>query len=237
MDTLVVLFVIIAVISNLTKKSKEKAAKEKAKRARAQQAQQAQQPQAAQPHRPAAQQTTMGEDIFPWVTPEPPKATPKPAQPTARQQARPAEGQSVGGSLGGPFTEGRSTQGSMAASSTEGLGTAEGTASGEGVGMGGSLGGARPRQAANRRSRHVVQPFTEGNHQHTESSMTGAMACPPVRESRRSEAKAAATVPAYSQTVGQYNLSFDRNSLIAGFLYGEILGKPRSLASHHGYRR
>lgn len=237
MDTLVVLFVIIAVISNLTKKSKEKAAKEKAKRARAQQAQQAQQPQAAQPHRPAAQQTTMGEDIFPWVTPEPPKATPKPAQPTARQQARPAEGQSVSGSLGGPFTEGRSTQGSMAASSTEGLGTAEGTASGEGVGMGGSLGGARPRQAANRRSRHVVQPFTEGNHQHTESSMTGAMACPPVRESRRSEAKAAATVPAYSQTVGQYNLSFDRNSLIAGFLYGEILGKPRSLAPHHGYRR
>lgn len=237
MDTLVVLFVIIAVISNLTKKSKEKAAKEKAKRARAQQAQQAQQPQAAQPHRPAAQQTTMGEDIFPWVTPEPPKATPKPAQPTARQQARPAEGQSVGGSLGGPFTEGRSTQGSMAASSTEGLGTAEGTASGEGVGMGGSLGGARPRQAADRRSRHVVQPFTEGNHQHTESSMTGAMACPPVRESRRSEAKAAATVPAYSQTVGQYNLSFDRNSLIAGFLYGEILGKPRSLAPHHGYRR
>lgn len=237
MDTLVVLFVIIAVISNLTKKSKEKAAKEKAKRARAQQAQQAKQPQAAQPHRPAAQQTTMGEDIFPWVTPEPPKATPKPAQPTARQQARPAEGQSVGGSLGGPFTEGRSTQGSMAASSTEGLGTAEGTASGEGVGMGGSLGGARPRQAADRRSRHVVQPFTEGNHQHTESSMTGAMACPPVRESRRSEAKAAATVPAYSQTVGQYNLSFDRNSLIAGFLYGEILGKPRSLAPHHGYRR
>ena len=237
MDTLVVLFVIIAVISNLTKKSKEKAAKEKAKRARAQQAQQAQQPQAAQPHRPAAQQTTMGEDIFPWVTPEPPKATPKPAQPIARQQARPAEGQSVGGSLGGPFTEGRSTQGSMAASSTEGLGTAEGTASGEGVGMGGSLGGARPRQAADRRSRHVVQPFTEGNHQHTESSMTGAMACPPVRESRRSEAKAAATVPAYSQTVGQYNLSFDRNSLIAGFLYGEILGKPRSLAPHHGYRR
>lgn len=237
MDTLVVLFVIIAVISNLTKKSKKKAAKEKAKRARAQQAQQAQQPQAAQPHRPAAQQTTMGEDIFPWVTPEPPKATPKPAQPTARQQARPAEGQSVGGSLGGPFTEGRSTQGSMAASSTEGLGTAEGTASGEGVGMGGSLGGARPRQAADRRSRHVVQPFTEGNHQHTESSMTGAMACPPVRESRRSEAKAAATVPAYSQTVGQYNLSFDRNSLIAGFLYGEILGKPRSLAPHHGYRR
>lgn len=237
MDTLVVLFVIIAVISNLTKKSKEKAAKEKAKRARAQQAQQAKQPQAAQPHRPAAQQTTMGEDIFPWVTPEPPKATPKPAQPTARQQDRPAEGQSVGGSLGGPFTEGRSTQGSMAASSTEGLGTAEGTASGEGVGMGGSLGGARPRQAADRRSRHVVQPFTEGNHQHTESSMTGAMACPPVRESRRSEAKAAATVPAYSQTVGQYNLSFDRNSLIAGFLYGEILGKPRSLAPHHGYRR
>ena len=237
MDTLVVLFVIIAVISNLTKNRKKKAAKEKAKRARAQQAQQAQQPRQAQPQRPAAQQTTMGEDIFPWVTPEPPKATPKPAQPTARQQARPAEGQSVGGSLGGPFTEGRSTQGSMAASSTEGLGTAEGTASGEGVGMGGSLGGARPRQAANRRSRHVVQPFTEGNHQHTESSMTGAMACPPVRESRRSEAKAAATVPAYSQTVGQYNLSFDRNSLIAGFLYGEILGKPRSLAPHHGYRR
>lgn len=237
MDTLVVLFVIIAVISNLTKKSKKKAEKKNTWRPGGQQAQAQPRQAQAQPHRPAAQQTTMGEDIFPWVTPEPPKATPKPAQPTARQQARPAEGQSVGGSLGGPFTEGRSTQGSMVASSTEGLGTAEGTASGEGVGMGGSLGGARPRQAADRRSRHVVQPFTEGNHQHTESSMTGAMACPPVRESRRSEAKAAATVPAYSQTVGQYNLSFDRNSLIAGFLYGEILGKPRSLAPHHGYRR
>lgn len=234
MDTLVLLFVIIAVISNLTKNRKKKAEKKNTWRPGGQQAQA--QPRQAQPQRPAAQQTTMGEDIFPWVTPEPPKSTAKPAKPAVKP-TRPAEGQSAGGSLGGPFTEGRSTQGSMAASSTEGLGTAEGTASGEGVGMGGSLGGARPRQAADRRSRHVVQPFTEGKHQHTESSMTGAMACPPVRESRRSEAKAAATVPAYSQTVGQYNLSFDRNSLIAGFLYGEILGKPRSLAPHHGYRR
>lgn len=236
MDTLVLLFVIIAVISNLTKNRKKKAAKEKAKRARAQQAQQAQQPQAAQPHRPAAQQTTMGEDIFPWVTPEPPKATPKPAQPTARQQARPAEGQSVGGSLGGPFTEGRSTQGSMAASSTEGMGTAEGTASAEGVGMGGSLGGPRPKPQANRRSRHVVQPFTEGNHQHTESSLTGAVACPP-SAGKGLDVKDIPAFSTSSKPVGQYNLSFDRNSLIAGFLYGEILGKPRSLASHHGYRR
>lgn len=237
MDTLILLFVIIAVISNLTKNRKKKAEKKNTWRPGGQQAQARQaQPRQAQPQRPAAQQTTMGEDIFPWVTPEPPKSTAKPAKPAVKP-TRPAEGQSAGGSLGGPFTEGRSTQGSMAASSTEGLGTAEGTASGEGVGMGGSLGGARPRQAANRRSRHVVQPFTEGNHQHTESSLTGAVACPPVRESRRSEAKAAATVPAYSQTVGQYNLSFDRNSLIAGFLYGEILGKPRSLAPHHGYRR
>ena len=236
MDTLVLLFVIIAVISNLTKNRKKKAEKKNTWRPGGQQAQAQPRQAQAQPHRPAAQQTTMGEDIFPWVTPEPPKSTAKPAKPAVKP-TRPAEGQSAGGSLGGPFTEGRSTQGSMAASSTEGLGTAEGTASGEGVGMGGSLGGARPRQAADRRSRHVVQPFTEGNHQHTESSMTGAMACPPVRESRRSEAKAAATVPAYSQTVGQYNLSFDRNSLIAGFLYGEILGKPRSLAPHHGYRR
>lgn len=234
MDTLVLLFVIIAVISNLTKNRKKKAGKNNTRRPGGQQAQA--QPRQAQPQRPAAQQTTMGEDIFPWVTPEPPKSTSKPAKPAVKP-TRPAEGQSAGGSLGGPFTEGRSTQGSMVASSTEGLGTAEGTASAEGVGMGGSLGGLRPKPQANRRSRHVVQPFTEGNHRHTESSLTGAVACPPVRESRRSEAKAAATVPAYSQTVGQYNLSFDRNSLIAGFLYGEILGKPRSLASHHGYRR
>lgn len=235
MDTLVVLFVIIAVISNLTKKSKEKAAKEKAKRARAQQAQQAKQPQAAQPHRPAAQQTTIGEDIFPWVTPEPPKSTAKPAKPAVKP-TRPAEGQSAGGSLGGPFTEGRSTQGSMAASSTEGLGTAEGTASGEGVGMGGSLGVPRPKPQANRRSRHVVQPFTEGNHQHTESSLTGAVACPP-SAGKGLDVKDIPAFSTSSKPVGQYNLSFDRNSLIAGFLYGEILGKPRSLASHHGYRR
>lgn len=237
MDTLVLLFVIIAVISNLTKNRKKKAEKKNTWRPGGQQAQPRQaQPRQAQPHRPAAQQTTIGEDIFPWVTPEPPKATPKPAQPTARQQARPAEGQSVGGSLGGPFTEGRSTQGSMAASSTEGLGTAEGTASGEGVGMGGSLGVPRPKPQANRRSRHVVQPFTEGNHQHTESSLTGAVACPP-SAGKGLDVKDIPAFSTSSKPVGQYNLSFDRNSLIAGFLYGEILGKPRSLASHHGYRR
>ena len=238
MDTLVLLFVIIAVISNLTKNRKKKAEKKNTWRPGGQQAQaqpRQAQPRQAQPQRPAAQQTTMGEEIFPWVTPEPPKSTAKPAKPAVKP-TRPAEGQSAGGSLGGPFTEGRSTQGSMAASSTEGMGTAEGTASAEGVGMGGSLGGARPRQAANRRSRHVVQPFTEGNHQHTESSLTGAVACPP-SAGKGLDVKDIPAFSTSSKPVGQYNLSFDRNSLIAGFLYGEILGKPRSLASHHGYRR
>lgn len=234
MDTLVVLFVIIAVIANLSKKSKEKAAKEKAKQARAQQAQRPRQaqPRPAQPQRPATQQTTM-EDIFPWVTPEPPKPAVKPGQPA--KPARPPEGQSAGGSLGGPFTEGRATQGSMAASSTEGLGTAEGMASAEGVGMGGSLGGTRPKPTANRRNRHVVQPFTEGNHQHTESSMTGVAPCPPAQGGVGK--REAASVPVVPRAVGQYNLSFDRNSLITGFLYGEILGKPRSLAPRNAYRR
>ncbi len=114
MDTLVLLFVIIAVISNLTKNRKKKAEKKNTWRPGGQQAQARQpSPAQAQPHRPAAQQTTMGEDIFPWVTPEPPKSTAKPAKPAVKP-TRPAEGQSAGGSLGGPFTEGRSTQGSMA---------------------------------------------------------------------------------------------------------------------------
>ncbi len=235
MDTLILLFVIIAVISNLTKNRKKKAEKKNTWRPGGQQAQAQPRQAQAQPHRPAAQQTTMGEEIFPWVTPEPPKSTAKPAKPAVKP-TRPAEGQSAGGSLGGPFTEGRSTQGSMAASSTEGMGTAEGTASAEGVGMGGSLGGPRPKPQANRRSRHVVQPFTEGNHQHTESSLTGAVACPP-SAGKGLDVKDIPAFSTSSKPVGQYNLSFDRNSLIAGFLYGEILGKPRSLASHHGYRR
>lgn len=240
MDTLVVLFVIIAVISNLTKKSKKKAERKNTWRPGGQQQTQAQprqaQAQTAQPQRPAAQQTTMLEDIFPWVTPEPPKPTAKPAKPAVKP-ARPQEGQSAGGSLGGPFTEGQATQGSMPASSMEGLGAAEGTSSGEGVGMGGSLGGSRPTSGDFRGRRHVVQPFTECRHQHTESSMTGAIPCPPGQKSKRLDEKAIPSFSTGTNAAGQYNLAFDRNSLITGFLYGEILGKPRSLAPHSAYRR
>ena len=65
MDTLVLLFVIIAVISNLTKNRKKKAEKKNTWRPGGQQAQAQPRQAQAQPHRPAAQQTTMGEDIFP----------------------------------------------------------------------------------------------------------------------------------------------------------------------------
>ena len=150
MDTLVLLFVIIAVISNLTKNRKKKAEKKNTWRPGGQQAQAQPRQAQAQPHRPAAQQTTMGEDIFPWVTPEPPKSTAKPAKPAVKP-TRPAEGQSAGGSLGGPFTEGRSTQAAWLPAPPKAWERRKVLLLQRGR-HGRQLGGPRPKPQANRRS-------------------------------------------------------------------------------------
>ena len=74
--------------------------------------------------------------------------------------------------------------------------------------------------------RHVVKPMTESHHSHTESSMAGRdVPC----EDSYAETEAA---DAYSSTEQSTAYSVDitnRERIIQGVLYSEILGKPKAL--------
>lgn len=74
--------------------------------------------------------------------------------------------------------------------------------------------------------KHVVEPVTESRHSHTESSMYGsAMDC----EEEYNEQK-----DAYGDTANNTAYSVDmsdRDAVIQGVLYSEILGKPKALRS------
>lgn len=69
---------------------------------------------------------------------------------------------------------------------------------------------------------HTVKPFTEADHLHTESSMTGAEPCPPdadayAHAAPRPAAAAASDIP----------LSITGDELRRAVIYSEILGKPK----------
>ncbi len=102
----------------------------------------------------------------------------------------------------------QATSGSMNYASSEGLST-----EGESAARGTTL-------------RHVVKPMTESHHFHTESSMTGRdVPC----EDSYAEAEVA---DAYSNAEqdAAYSLDItDREKIIQGVLYSEILGKPKAL--------
>lgn len=68
---------------------------------------------------------------------------------------------------------------------------------------------------------HTVRPFTEGDHSHTESSMTGDVPCPPAAAGAASRVNASAH-PALG-------LRFDPAGVRQGIIYAEILGKPRAM--------
>ncbi len=73
-------------------------------------------------------------------------------------------------------------------------------------------------------SSHVVQPFTESAHAHTESSMTGVTECEEQNRTAyviNSEAK--------PELVLARSLPLDERSVVRGILYAEILGKPKAL--------
>ena len=167
----------------------------------------------------------------PWDMPGAARAARQDAAPApSAQPPVPGEGQGAGGSMGRTLREGSVSLESQPVLSGEGRGafrgSLEGTSS-EGMRMEGlspSAEGGAP---------HVVAPFTESRHSHTESSMTGDTPCPP---ERRAAAPAAPQMEPSLRTA--YGLSFDRQSLVAGFLYGEILNRPKALRNRtYGYRR
>ncbi|MEG1547467.1 MAG: hypothetical protein RR232_04950 [Clostridia bacterium] len=83
--------------------------------------------------------------------------------------------------------------------------------------------------------RHDVKPITESSHSHTESSITGFTECEVDNSSAFAAAAAeAVTVAAdaaydieLNSTTGHI-LRFDHSSVVQGFIYGEILSKPRA---------
>ena len=91
----------------------------------------------------------------------------------------------------------------------------------------------RPNNAAQKsaayggtpRYTHVVTSTLEGGHTHTESSMTGEEACPPPKVAASKPTEAGKGVSTKEGAL----LSFQTNSVLQGFLYAEILGKPKAL--------
>lgn len=71
---------------------------------------------------------------------------------------------------------------------------------------------------------HTVKPFTESEHAHTESSITGIEECEneyAVPEVERTDA--------VNAPEAQFNLKLDAENAALGILYSEILGKPKAL--------
>lgn len=134
------------------------------------------------------------EDIF---TPQPQPG----AQPYAPPYAQPASG-------------------SLSYDSSEGLGADGGGSSLEGMASLDSREGLSLRGSSLSTLTHVVRPFTEGDHSHTESSITGDIPCPPARES---------ALQAGAQALPSLGLRLDAAGVRQGILYAEILGKPRAL--------
>jgi len=73
--------------------------------------------------------------------------------------------------------------------------------------------------------RHALEASGITGHAHTESSMTGfSEPCPPAVQMPKRPLLYAEQTP-----VSAAGLTFDRQSVVKGFLYGEILGKPKAL--------
>lgn len=121
--------------------------------------------------------------------------------------------------------------------------------SAEGSAFGGSLEGTAAERKTlysqidadiGKNAPHVVKPATESMHAHMESSMTGIQGdCAP--ETRHNaNAPDAPDAPTAPDTTQAYVIpaawrakervfAFDRASIVQGFLYGEVLGKPKAL--------
>lgn len=74
-------------------------------------------------------------------------------------------------------------------------------------------------------SRHVVAPSFYSGHAHEEGSLLSDEARCAAVEVRRAPQETAKKEPALQEP----KLAFDAQSVVQGFLYGEILGKPKAL--------
>lgn len=75
-------------------------------------------------------------------------------------------------------------------------------------------------------TRHVVAPSFYTGHAHEEGSLLSEEARCTAVEVRKAPQEAAKKEPAVLQ---EPKLAFDAQSVVQGFLYGEILGKPKAL--------
>lgn len=73
------------------------------------------------------------------------------------------------------------------------------------------------------KQKHVVRPFTEATHLHTESSITGTMPCP----TEEDVYTAVPPQPAAAAPAGELLGSITGDELRRAVIYSEILGKPK----------
>lgn len=115
--------------------------------------------------------------------------------------------------------------GSMAYDSSEGLGMDAGGAFYEGQEVGSPEGKPGPESSLSSVI-HVVRPFTESGHSHTESSLTGNLPCP---QPPPAPPAAPYALPGAAHATARLGLRLDRAGARQGILYAEILGKPKAL--------
>lgn len=216
-----IIYIAVQVIATQQKKKKQEEQK-------ARQMPQAERPQPARvpdrtPARPRQSSVFPGlEDLFPDVDTSP--ARPAPQRKPQPPRRMPADDRF-------PDLTPAPKQGSLGNRTSEGLGTGRSMADRSGEGKSGAYQAAV--QSVQPGARHVVQAMTESSHHHMESSMTGIEpACPPEAapptqaQQAQTKADAAYNLPT---AAGRRQFAFDRGSVVQGFLYGEILGKPRAL--------
>ena len=118
------------------------------------------------------------------------------------------------------------TSGSMAYDSMEGFGAAETMSEAylEGMPMPASSNSELLVSSESSLSSitHVVRPFTESGHHHTESSLSGDEPCPPEQTASSSP------VPLKAQAT-PLGLRMDHYGVRQGLIYAEILGRPKAL--------
>lgn len=236
MEFIIILFVILSIVSNANKKKKQ--AEEQAKR-KAQQARQAQGPEA--------------DPRFPEGGPVPTQTRPVPRRPDPRfpdydptegKQMRmdippPIPGHTPGEGEGSPVYETPESRAARQAQAARARREAEERARREAARQRASekkpMAPRMDDRASKRKlestqgRRHVLEASSISGHAHTESSMTGRPApCPPPKAAP--VVAAASPIPEHAGVnIGKMRLRFDGDSVAAGLLYGEILGKPKAL--------
>lgn len=249
MEIIWLVIVIAIFVSSAAKKKKQREAQEAAKQAKAEELQGVFQgaPQGASQSNddprfpPVVVQRPMADPRFPDIsTPAPVRTPPVQAQYVQAQpvQQRPAQQRPV---------QQRPVQQRVQASPAEGMSGTPGyaqapakratiansrmttlTASSDGAS---SRMNAAPTSTLNdsltSNMQHLLRPSSDTNHAHMETSITG-IAADCARDVHNRDVPKAYNL-GEAQSPLPYGLTFGRASVVQGFLYGEILGKPKAL--------